>query len=298
MTRLKTGGVSVITLENDCADKLISSGNGDAALLYIYILRNGGEVDPSAAEKELKISPERINAAACTLTSLGLVAGGDTPSSDESLSARDITTSLSADSVFRSIADEAERIFNRTLTEMDLRRLLGIYRNNSFDPETIVLLISHCCREYSEKNGVGKTPPMSFIEKESKLWHDKDVVTAEDAEEYLRRRSELRTQTGLIAKALGISGRQMSPTERAFIEKWLDMGFICETVEKAYDITVTRTGKLAWKYMDAILANWHQKGIPSPEANGDFRAGFPEDTHEQRALRQLQEWKKLRTQGQ
>ncbi len=298
MTLLKTGGAGVITLDNNCVDKLLASGSGDAALLYIYILRSGGEIDPSCAENDLKMTPERINKAAAVLTSLGLAAGGEQPS-PEDLTAGDIAGSLNCDAAFHSVADEAERLLNRKLTEMDLRRLLGIYRSCSFEPETIVLLISSCCREYAEKNGAGKTPSMSIVEKEAKLWQDKNVVSADDAEEYLRRRSEQRTQIGLIAKALGISGRHMAPTERAFIEKWMDMGFECDAVEKAYDITVTRTGKLAWKYMDAILANWHQKGITAPEADTDSRpAPAGEETHEQRALRQLMEWKKLRSQGQ
>ena len=38
-----------VEINNDAADKLIASGDSDAALLYIYILRNGGSAEPEKA---------------------------------------------------------------------------------------------------------------------------------------------------------------------------------------------------------------------------------------------------------
>ena len=293
MSLLKVCGVKAISLDINCADKLLASGNSDATHLYIYMLRNGGEIDLSSAEKDLKLPAARIGEAASLLASLNLISGEAQPQPAE-FTAAEITGCLQNDTTFHSIADEAERLLNRKLTENDLRRLLEIYRDYSFDPETIVLLISHCCREYSEKNGAGKYPSMTIVTKEAKIWQENNISNSDDAEEYLRRRAELRSQIGVIAKSIGISGRRIAPTERAFIEKWIDAGFAVETVEKAYDITVTRTGKLAWKYMDAILANWNQK-TASDSASEINTISFPEETHEQRAVRMLQEWKKKRS---
>jgi DnaD/phage-associated family protein len=62
-------------------------------------------------------------------------------------------------------------------------------------------------------------------------------------------------------KIFGISGRDYSPSEKKYAEAWADMGFEDEAVSRAFDITVLNTGKLAWKYMDTILRNWHAKGL-------------------------------------
>ena len=62
-------------------------------------------------------------------------------------------------------------------------------------------------------------------------------------------------------KIFGISGRDYSPGEKKYAEAWAGMGFEDEAVSRAFDITVLKTGKLAWKYMDTILRNWHAKGL-------------------------------------
>lgn len=40
--------------------------------------------------------------------------------------------------------------------------------------------------------------------------------------------------------ALGITGRQLTPTETRYINSWLDMGFDIDTLLEAYDRTVTK----------------------------------------------------------
>ena len=49
----------------DMLDKLIAVGDGDAALLYLYILRHGG-TDGSAAARALRLSADRYERAAFT----------------------------------------------------------------------------------------------------------------------------------------------------------------------------------------------------------------------------------------
>ena len=43
-----------ITLRAEDADRLLALGSGDAALLYLWLLRNGGRFDPARAARELK----------------------------------------------------------------------------------------------------------------------------------------------------------------------------------------------------------------------------------------------------
>ena len=54
------------------ADKLISAGSGDAALLYLYVLRRNGRLDAEKAREELHMG-DRLDAALSTLQRLGLV---------------------------------------------------------------------------------------------------------------------------------------------------------------------------------------------------------------------------------
>ena len=54
----------------DMLDKLIAVGDGDVALLYLYILRHGGAADGTAAARALHLSAERYERAAFTINQL------------------------------------------------------------------------------------------------------------------------------------------------------------------------------------------------------------------------------------
>ena len=59
-----------LTLPADAADKLLQSGQGDAALLYLALRRFGRGVTPEELEKVLPISRLRIDAAEKVLQDL------------------------------------------------------------------------------------------------------------------------------------------------------------------------------------------------------------------------------------
>ena len=60
----------------DIADKLLECGDGDSALLYLYILRHGGAADEKSAMRALNLTKEKYDRALFTLT--GLIITGQT----------------------------------------------------------------------------------------------------------------------------------------------------------------------------------------------------------------------------
>ena len=42
---------NIISMDARAADRLTACGNGDAALLYLWLLRHGGVLDPAQARK-------------------------------------------------------------------------------------------------------------------------------------------------------------------------------------------------------------------------------------------------------
>ena len=65
-------------LKAEDADKLIAAGDGDAALLYIYLLRRGQAPD-AQLRRELGWEPGRLAAAVGRLAAAGLLTGSDAP---------------------------------------------------------------------------------------------------------------------------------------------------------------------------------------------------------------------------
>ena len=66
-------GKEQLTLSTAAADKLLQSGQGDAALLYLALCRFGRGVTPEELERALPISRLRIDAAERVLQQLGIL---------------------------------------------------------------------------------------------------------------------------------------------------------------------------------------------------------------------------------
>ena len=87
--KLKLNCPALLAVPRQHADRLLESGDGDAALLYLHILKNGGALDVSRAAAELRLSPRRIENLAMRLEGMGLLSEGDAkPLPDRALSAR------------------------------------------------------------------------------------------------------------------------------------------------------------------------------------------------------------------
>jgi len=256
------GGALFMSCE--AAEALISSADGKAALLYIHILRNGGNFDREAAGKALSMSAQEVEKAACALISLRLLNNKLTylkPDTPPEYTAEDIKARLKERPDFAGLVQETQRRLGKLLSGSELTVLFGIYDYLGMPTEVMLLLITHCMEEYCRRYGEGRTPTVRYIEKEAYAWARLDILTQERAEEHLRRRTEGRRKTEEIKKVLRIKKRELSPTEEKYIEAWLEMGFDAEALELAYDKTVVKTGGMSWAYMNSIVKSWHSKGL-------------------------------------
>ena len=249
------------------ADKLIDCGDGDCALLYIYLMRRG---DASSGElcRALNMSRARLSAAAAKLKELGLLSGGDfTPGADAmpDYTAEEIVRRSGEDDGFKAVLAECEKVLGHTLTGADTRTLFGIYDYLGLPVDVILVLLHHCAEECRLRYGPGRVPTTRQIEKEAYTWVNREIMTLEQAEEYIRERERLRSGVETLRRDFGINERKLSPTERKYLEDWLSLGFTPEVIELAYDRTVTNTGSLKWNYMDSIIRSWHEKGLHTRE---------------------------------
>ena len=128
-----------------------------------------------------------------------------------------------------------------------------------------MVLLHHCVEEYQARSGPGRMPTMRYIEKEGWFWAEQEIMDLAAAETHLklcRERQEAMTQ---VKEALQIRGRNLSKSEREYVEGWLALGFGAEAIGLAYDRTVLNTGRLSWNYMDKILKSWDAKHLYVPE---------------------------------
>ena len=273
---LLPGGV--VSMTAAAADRLTAAGNGDAAILYLWLLRAGGTLRSERACHDLKWDPARTQAALGALAGLGLApAEADAPApvqpSDEppEYTAADLKRELEdGGSSFPGLVSEVQRRLGKVLSTADLKSLYTIYDYAALPAEVILLLVNWCVEEAGRKYGPGRMPRMPQIQREAFAWKGRGVDSAEGAEAYLKRKGEVLGRSAQILALLDIRDRKPVAQEEKYIEAWLDMGFPDETIRLAYERTVLKKQSLNWPYMNSILKSWHQKGLHTVE---QVRAG-------------------------
>lgn len=263
----------ILAMDRRAADRLIAAGNGDGALLYLWLLSHGGKLTPSAARKALKWDELRLEDAAAALKSMGLSDGSAeqeapppaAPSGPPDYTAADITRELEqAGSSFPGLVNEVQRRLGKILSASDLKILYTLYDYLALPAEVICLLVSWCVEEFERKYGPGRKPRMSQIQKEGFVWKRLGVDTAQAAEAHLKRQALYRTREGEILRLLDLPPRPLVEGERKKVAAWTDMGFDDGALRMAYEKTVYRKQKMDWDYMNGILTRWHRNNLHTP----------------------------------
>ena len=265
--KLKLNRPALLAVPLRDADALLEAGDGDGALLYLYLVKNGGVLDVDRAAQALRLSVRAVQGIALRLERLGLLTGpeaGERPLPGGEIpeyQAADVVRRSQSDPAFQDLVKETQQTLGRVLSSTDLKKLFGIYDDLSMPADVIMLLIHHCKEEHDERYGASRHLGFAAIEKEAYVWFDRELLTYEQAEEYLTRLRERRTLAAEVQRAMGIRGRELSATERKYVMSWIELGFGPEALALAADRTVTNTGELKWRYMDSIVRSWHGKGL-------------------------------------
>lgn len=291
---------SILSLSGKAADRLLSLGDGDAALLYLHILRRGGTAVAGWSEARIRAAGDKL-AAAGLICAPAAAAPAPAPAQEpEALppeySLADITAALAGEQPFSALADEVERRLGKKLSTPDLKTLFTLYDHLALPPEVILLIVGWCQRETEQKYGPGRKPFLSSIRKEAFRWAREGVDTAEAAEAHLKKMLAARTREGELARLLDLPNRPLVERERNYLAAWTEMGFDNDALRLAYEKTVmgTASKSMDWRYMNGILRRWHEKGLhtvrqiqsenrPNPRAP---QAGKPVDQTPDRQARE------------
>ncbi len=265
-----------LTIEKADMQKLLSAGNADAALLYLY-LRSGNA--PDRAGEELHLNETRVNSASALLRQLGLwqenrrgFIAGERPAYTE----KDVTQALDEDRDFQSLYGEIQRVLGKSLNTEELKIVLGMVRYLGLPNEVISVLI-HYCRERSRRRDTPRNPSLRSIEKEAYAWAEQGIDTMEEAAAFIQAQNVRNSQIGQLMQTLQIRGRHLTPGEEKYAQGWLDAGFDMDAIAMAYERTCLNTGNMNWSYMNKILTRWQDAGLLTAEqiVKGDKKKTVP-----------------------
>lgn len=263
-----------IALETQTVDKLIQRGSGDAALLYLYLLRTGGQYSSRAVQEALHWNTAQTMSAMNHLVVLGLAEDNTPPERKNApkpencpnYTTDDITSELTTQgSQFKPLLEEVEHLLGRKCSLTDTRILLELYDHLALPPEVLLIITARQIEETEQRLGPGRRPRMSEIKAMAYRWKKLGVDTLEAAEERLKRMDYLKSQEGALLQAVGVTGRMAVDGEMRFLHQWTEWGFGADAAHMAYERTVLRKGSMNWPYCNGILRRWHEKGAHTPQ---------------------------------
>ncbi len=254
---------SIISLSGQAADRLLRMDSGDAALLYLQLLRTGSPTG-------LKWPQARLQDALTLLQKNGLAPQSATipeppPPPVKTLPdySQDTINDALGDqtSPFGPLCNEVERLLGKRLTYTDMKDLYLLYDYMNLPPEVILMAVNWCKEQTERKDGPGRLPRMSYIRREASSWARLGVSTVEDADEHIRRMDQLQEREQKVLQLLDLPPRPLIAQEKKYIASWDEMGFDDEAIRMAYERTIFKVHELKWNYMNGILRNWHQKNL-------------------------------------
>ena len=264
---LTSSGNESVTLPVTVVRMLEQKGDGDAALLYLALLRHQGLVAPRALAGELRWDRERIEHAETVLRELRLIAeqadnAAPAPAEERpEYTMEDVAAKLEAGGEFRALSTQVEQRLGKRLTTPDLGILLGLYDYLGLPADVIYLLVCHCAERTEERLGPGRRPGMRQIEKEGYAWARQGIDNQAAAVEHLKRYTARRALLPRYMRVLQLPERRPSPSEEKYMTAWQEMGFQPEAVAIAYDKTLLNCGEMKWPYCNGILKKWHEAGL-------------------------------------
>lgn len=285
-----------IAIPTAAAERLITAGSGDAALLYLELQRLNAGVTAQQLMQRLRWSQLRLCAAEAELQRLGLLPAPaerrplEPPEERQVYTTDDLTRMLQGDGEFRMLVPQVEEKLGKKLKTADLQILAGLYDDLGLPADVLYLLVNHCVTRSERRYGPGRRPTLRQIEKEGYYWARLGLFDQESAAAYLKTCARRDEEMGRYMRVLGLGERRPVESEERYIRSWMDKGFDAETVAMAYDKTVLYKKELNWRYLNGILRRWDEQGWHTAEEVRQGDGQKPSAKTQPAGLEKYMEW--------
>lgn len=174
-----------------------------------------------------------------------------------SLSPYEVSERINSATELKWAVSQIEKMFGKLLTQSEISVIVSLYDYAGLSAD-IIIMITEYCVSIDKAN-------MRFIEKTAYSWIDKGIDTHQKIENHITELITEKNNETLIKTAFGIWDRNLTTKQKEYLPVWLDKwGFSIEMIKLAYEMCIDNTGKLAFPYINKILASWFEKGIKTP----------------------------------
>lgn len=277
----------IFALPTDVADRYINeAAQADFKLLVYIFRRSGSPFDALDACNFLKISSDQLKSSldfwadrkiitykTSDKTSVKVTESSTAQREQEKTKAQvsarrvlDMPVQYGQEEIARKSQGNPEIKFlleavpdqlGRLISPSECSILIYLYEGAGLPADVIIMLIGYCV-----SSGKGN---MRYIEKMAVSWAEDGIDSHEKAENKICELEARRGFDGKVRSIMGISDRAPSAAEKQYMASWDEWKMPPELVKLAYDIGVSRTGKISFPYINKILNTWHEKGFKTVE---------------------------------
>ena len=224
----------------------------------LYVLATG-VTDPDKICADLKLR-SRISAesALSFWAGAGLLeryeentAPGEEPSAPAPMTWAEIAAASRTDPMISSLIDCAQTSFARPLTHSDMERLVNLYVQDGYAPETVMLCVAYMASRNKRT--------MAAVIHELKVWRNEGVETGEQADSHLKLLALRQSREQYVSGLLEIPESELTLGGRKAIARCYEVyGYDDAMVQEA---AVQAGAKKDLWYWNSILKTWNAKGL-------------------------------------
>ena len=152
----------------------------------------------------------------------------------------------------------------RILSASDLKKVYDWIEIFGLTEDAVYALFVHCL------DIKGARVPIRYLDEVAKTWSDNNILTADDAREYITSTTEHHGGARAVLKLLGMK-RNPTEAEVALYKKWrIQYGL---TPEVIYEVCATNVsaGNPSFAYLSAIMDSMHEKGVANTDELAQIR---------------------------
>lgn len=276
--------MGIMAIPCEAVDKYINKATHIDLKVLLYLFRHSGEpLDPKKISSAIGTSEEELNKSLRFWSKAGfftLLEPADDEKAknhakDEIDKAReriaaskviDVPTQYGQEEIAKKSQENAEikflletvpSLLGRLISPSECSTLVYLYEGAGLPADVIIMLVQYCV-----SSGKGN---MRYIQKMAVSWAEEGIDNHIKAENKIKELEDRRSFEGQIRSIMGISDRALATAEKQAISRWCGWKTPPELVKLAYDICISRTGKLSFSYINSILNSWHEKGYTTVE---------------------------------
>lgn len=174
-------------------------------------------------------------------------------------SVADIARRIEESAEVRSMFDEAQETFGRTLGYDAQSSLLILHDHYALPAEVIIMLCGYA-------KTIGKQGSLAYIMKIGEAWSEQGINTFDRATSKIAGMEKADKMWSEFKSLTGVENPRATAKQAEYLEIWaVDYGFTADVICYAYEKTVEKKGSISFGYMNGILRAWHEKGLKTTD---------------------------------